>query len=79
MKVYHHYLLKKRGNGYGQEARQTVGQGEARVDDQTCAGGRFPKLVVCKCPVVGATTESDSEADGFSRKKKELPSFKPKS
>ena len=37
----HHRERKKNGNGYGLVARKTVGQGKAKVDNQTCAGDKF--------------------------------------
>lgn len=41
LKVYHHYLQKKNTKRLWAKAQKTVGQGEAKVDDQTCAGDEF--------------------------------------
>lgn len=68
MKVYHHYLRKKRINGYGQEARQTVGQGEAKVDDQTCAGDSSENGCLQVPHYRGNYRKQCPKVDGFSRK-----------
>lgn len=43
--------------GYGQNARQTEGEGKARVDRHTCAGDKVPNMAVCKCLNVEVTTK----------------------